>query len=167
MYKRQLRNSAGRESFTNPAKMLAARMSGRQVVLAGDNAATLRLAGHGSAVMLRVGLQPVAAAGLSDALVAVRSGIAVGTGDYETSLFHDEDLDGPLPTRVRTLVLATGDERAALVARLSGFDDIDVISAEDVPDVAAPTAEGRPEQQLALLAVRLEMTEVYLRLVRG
>ena len=162
-----LRNSAGRESFTNPAKMLAARMSGRQVVLAGDNAATLRLAGHGSAVMLRVGLQPVAVASLSDALVAVRSGIAGGTGDYESSLFHDEELDGPLPTRMRTLVLATGDERAALVARLSGFDDIDVISAEDVPDVAAPTAEGRPEQQLALLAVRLEMTAVYLRLVRG
>ena len=34
-----LRNSAGRELFTNPAKTLADRMSGRAVVLAGDNAA--------------------------------------------------------------------------------------------------------------------------------
>jgi hypothetical protein len=42
-----LRNSAGRELFTNPAKNLADRMLGRAVVLAGDNAATLALARHG------------------------------------------------------------------------------------------------------------------------
>ena len=61
-----------------------------------------------------------------------------------------------------------------------------VIAAEDVPDVAdAPdglaasgdlpgsgglrtsTGAGRAEQQLAVLAVRLEMAAVYLRLVRG
>ena len=40
------RNSAGRELFTNPAKTLADRMSGRDVVFAGDNAATLALARH-------------------------------------------------------------------------------------------------------------------------
>ena len=34
-----LRNSAGRELFTNPAKTLADRMAGRDVVLCGDNAA--------------------------------------------------------------------------------------------------------------------------------
>ncbi|EUA19443.1 putative tobH [Mycobacterium xenopi 3993] len=43
-----LRNSAGRELFTNPAKTLAERMSGRRVVLAGDCAATLALAGTGA-----------------------------------------------------------------------------------------------------------------------
>ena len=31
----------------------------------------------------------------------------------------------------------------------------------------AVTPPGRPEQQLAMLAVRLEMTATYLRLVRG
>ena len=45
-----LRNSAGRELFTNPAKALADRMAGRDVVLAGDNAATLALARHGGAI---------------------------------------------------------------------------------------------------------------------
>ena len=162
-----LRNSAGRESFTNPAKRLADRMSGRRLVLSGDNAATLALARHACTIMLRVGLEVVAAVELADALVAVRSGIAGGTTDRETSLFHDEELDGPLPARVRTVVLTTGDERSVLAARLAGFDDIDVISAEDVPDVAAPTVGGRPEQQLALMAVRLEMAAVYLRLARG
>ena len=162
-----LRNSAGRESFTNPAKRLAERMSGRRLVLAGDNAATLALARHGCAIMLRVGLEAVAAVELSDALVAVRGGLAGQTTDYESSLFHDEELDGPLPARVRTVVLTTGDERSVLATRLSGFDDIDMVSAEDVPDVPTPTAGGRPEQQLALMAVRLEMTAVYLRLARG
>jgi hypothetical protein len=162
-----LRNSAGRESFTNPAKRLAERMSGRRLVLAGDNAATLALARHGCTIMLRVGLEAVAAVELSDALVAVRGGLAGQTSDYGSSLFHDEELDGPLPARVRTVVLTTGDERSVLAARLAGFDDIDVISAEDVPDVTTPTVGGRPEQQLALMAVRLEMTAVYLRLARG
>ena len=56
-----LRNSAARELFTNPAKTLADRMSGRTVVLAGDSAATLALARHGGAVMLRIAHQAVAA----------------------------------------------------------------------------------------------------------
>lgn len=162
-----LRNSAGRELFTNPAKTLAERMRDREVVLVGDNSATTMLARHAASVLLRVGLETVTAATLADVLMAIGSGISGGAVDYKTSLFHDEELDGPLPGRLRTVVLTTGDERLTLATRLSGFDDIDVVSAEDVPDVAAPTVGGRPEQQLALLAVRLEMTAVYLRLVRG
>src|SRR4051794_30909447 len=56
-----LRNSAGREVLTNPAKALAERMSGRQVVLAGDGAATLALARHAAAVLLRLAGKAVAA----------------------------------------------------------------------------------------------------------
>ena len=57
------------------------------------------------------------------------------------------------------------------------LNDIYLVAAEDVPDApgglaasgALPesTGAGRPEQQLAILAVRLEMAAVYLRLVRG
>ena len=63
-------------------------------------------------------------------------------------------------------MLTTDAERSVVVARVAGLDDVDVIAAEDVPDIAAPMT-GRMEQQLAMLAVRLEMTAVYLRLVRG
>jgi hypothetical protein len=46
-----------------------------------------------------------------------------------------------------------------------------VVGAGDVPDLpnGSPTRPGvqRAEQQLAILAVRLEMAAVYLRLVRG
>jgi hypothetical protein len=161
------RNSAGRELFTNPAKTLAERMSSDDVVLAGDNAATLALARHGASTLLRVGHKVVTAVGLADALRAVRGGM--GAGD---SIFHDEQLDGPRSRRVRTFVLTTDEERPVVLARVSGLGDIDVINAEDVPEVAETAvavepAPGREEQQLAILAVRLEMTATYLRLVRG
>jgi hypothetical protein len=162
-----LRNSAGRELFTNPAKALAERLSGRDVVLAGGNAASVALARHVGAILLRVAQQPVAAVGLADALVALRRGLASSSTDYESSIFHDEEIDGPQPTRVRTVVFATDEERPAILATLSGYDDVEVVSADDVPDLVTPRPSGRPEQQLVMLAVRLEMAAAYLRLVRG
>ena len=162
-----LHNSAARELFTNPAKTLAERMSGREVVLAGDTAATLALARHGAAMLLRVAHRVVAAVGLADALVALRSGMGSEPGARHESLFHDEQIDGPRPVRPRTFVLATDALRPVVIARVADFDDVDVIAAEDVPDVKVPLATGHPEQQLALMALRLEMTAAYLRLVRG
>jgi hypothetical protein len=149
-------------------------MSGCDVVLAGDNAATLALAHHGGAIMLRVAHETVAVVGLADALVALHGGLGGESGlDRDRSIFHDEQIDGPLPRRVRTFVLTTDAERPVVLARVSGLDDVDVMNAEDVPEALdtpeAPTADatGRPELQLAMLAVRLEMTATYLRLVRG
>ncbi|GAA2544295.1 TobH protein [Mycolicibacterium diernhoferi] len=161
-----LRNSASRDLFTNPAKSLADRLSGREVVLAGDNDATLALAQHSAAVLLRVARQVVAAVGLSDALAALGRTDAAPV-DYEAALFHDEELDGPLPARTRTVVLTSDEQRPAVVTRTEGFADLDVVSADDVPDLATTISGVRPEQQLATVAVRLEMTAVYLRLVRG
>ena len=83
-------------------------------------------------------------------------------------MFHDDEIDGPLPERVRTFVLTLDAERAVVAARVAGLDDVDIVGAEDVPDVPeSPVRSGRPEQQLAMLAVRLEMAATYLRLVRG
>ena len=167
-----LRNSAGRELFTNPAKALAERISGRQAVLVGDCPATLALARHGAAVLLRVAGQPVAAAGLADALVALGIGMGAGrsTGftDPVEALFHDEEIDGPLPTRTRVLALTLAAERQMLAARVAGFDDLDLVGVEDVGDAGSiPVSGGRTELQLATLAVRLEMAAVYLRLAGG
>jgi hypothetical protein len=178
-----LRNSAGRELFTNPAKTIAARMAGRRVALAGDCAATLALARHGSSVLLRLAHEVVAATGLADAVVALHAGVSDGFADAPSSvdaLFHDEEIDGPLPERLRVLALTLAAERTVVAARVTGLDDVDLVAAEDVPDVpddaggAGPegglrtqTGAGRAEQQLAVLAVRLEMAAVYMRLVRG
>ena len=175
-----LRNSAGRELFTNPAKTIAARISGRQVALAGDSAATLALARHGSSVLLRIAHQVAAAAGLADAVVALRATSEFSDGSDVDALFHDEEIDGPLPDRLRVLALALAAERTVVAARVAGLDDVYLVAAEDVPDVpdasgdsAGPGGSPAPigavgaEQQLAVLAVRLEMAAVYMRLVRG
>ena len=55
-----------------------------------------------------------------------------------------------------------------MAARMEAFGaaaDLGAISADDIPDAGASTS--RLEQQIAMLAVRLEMTAVYLKLVRG
>ena len=167
-----LRNSAGREVFTNPAKALAERMSGQRVVLAGDCAATLALARHGSSVLLRLSHQVAAVTGLADALRAVRESAVFN--DPADALFHDEEIDGPLPERLRVLALTLAAERPVVAARIAGLTGVDLVGAEDVPELidsppgaAAPTGAQRTEQQLAILAVRLEMAAVYVRLVRG
>ncbi|MBO0866237.1 MAG: TobH protein [Mycobacterium sp.] len=169
-----LRNSAGRELFTNPAKTLVDRMARRRVVLAGDCAATLALARHGSSILLRIGHQVVAATGLADALVALHTGTANGLRDPADALFHDDQIDGPAAERLRVLALALAGERPVVAARVIRIADVDIVSAEDVPDASdtadgpsAPVGTQRAEQQLAILAVRLEMAAVYLKLVRG
>lgn len=166
------RNSAGTELFTNPAKGLAERMAGRDVVFAGETAPLLALARHACAVMLRVAHTTVAAVGLADALVAISTGWDGDRGDRgERSIFHDEEIDGPLPRRTRTIVLTTDAGRPTVVDRVMGFGDVDVINADDVPNspggAESTPGIGSPEQQLALLAVRIEMAAVYQRLVRG
>ena len=71
-------------------------------------------------------------------------------------------------------MLTTDAERSVVVARLTKRDHVDVIGAVDVADISdgsatpqTPVWVGRPEQQFAMLAVRLEMTAVYLQLVQG
>jgi hypothetical protein len=163
-----LRNSAAREVFTNAAKAIAQRVAGRRVVLAGDSPATVALARHGSAVLLRVAHVVAAGTGLAEALAALR-----GAGDPVSgsaisdvaALFHDEEIDGPLPERLRVLALTLAADRPVVAPRVSGLGDVDIVGTEDVPDVmSAPPRTGRSEQQLAMIAVRLEMAAVYLRL---
>lgn len=180
-----LRNSAGRTLFTNPAKTIAARIEGRRVALAGDCAATVALARHGSSVLLRMAREVVGAAGLVDAVVALRSPDGPGgAASPVDALFHDEQIDGPRPGRLRVLALTLAAERTVVSARVAGLGEVQLVSAEDVPELphasGAPAGPGdapadtRPApgagsdwQQLAVLAVRLEMAAVYLRLTRG
>ncbi|WP_343600970.1 TobH protein [Mycobacterium sp.] len=162
-----LRNSTGREVFTNPAKALAGRMSQRSVVLAGDCAATLALARHGSSSMLRIAHRVAAATGLADALVALRGMPA----EPQDDIFHDDEIDGPRGDRLRVLALTLAAERTVVAARVARLADVDIVGAGDVPDASdagpVPVGSARAEQQLAVLAVRLEMAAVYLRLARG
>jgi hypothetical protein len=162
-----LSNGPAREMITNPAKSVAARMSGRQAVLAGDSTSTLALARHASVQFLRIAGRAVAAAGLSDALVGLGNAAADRFADPVVALFHDEEFDGPVAERQRVLALVLAAERPAVTARLSGLDDVDVVGVGDSGEPGQPPRTASTEQQLAILALRLEMAAVYLRLVRG
>ena len=61
-------------------------------------------------------------------------------GDADSSvdaLFHDEEIDGPLPERLRVLALTLADERTVVAARVAGLDDV-------VPDRGRGCARCRP-----------------------
>lgn len=166
-----LRNSVARDSITNPAKVIASRMSGRRVILAGEGPATIALARHAAVLLLRLAGVTAAPVGLSDALVALRIGLPGQFDDPMQSLFHDDEIDGPRPTRVRAFVLMLESERPIVTARVTGIDDVDTVGIEGAQEAAepgaVPDAARRTERQLAILALRLEMTAVYLRLVGG
>ena len=116
----------------------------------------------------------MAAAGLADAVNALRSRSAAGPVD----IFHDEQIDGPRQDRLRVLALTLAAERSVVAARVAALGEVDLVGAGDIPpagspdemapaDKAAPVGPGRVEQQLAVLAVRLEMAAAYVRLLRG
>ena len=75
------------------------------------------------------------------------------------------------------LAVVLAAEQTVVAARTAGLDDVYLLAAEDVPDgpggsagsTVAPALGGAisAEQQLAVLAVRLEMAAVYARLARG
>ena len=57
------------------------------------------------------------------------------------SLFHDEEIDGPLPQRLRVLALTLAAERQLVSARVAGFADVDVIGVQDVPNDLADSGD--------------------------
>ncbi|MGY5306100.1 tobH protein [Nocardia gipuzkoensis] len=185
-----LRDGPHNEVFRNPAKTLAARMQQRGIVLAGDSPAAAELAEHGAEVLLQSAGKVATAVDLAEA-VAARTRMSEAAGETAPDfdpLFHDEELDGPAPVeRIRVFVLSADRDRAAARRRLAVFGgdgsnlvDADLVNADvdllhtEMTDPAAPTqaraeesapAEGTELEQLAVLALRLEMAAAYLRLI--
>jgi hypothetical protein len=157
------------ESFHNAAKSLAARVEGRQAVWAGDTPATMALAAHAARTMYSVaGLSGVAAA-VSDALVVAARPMASSAPEVDP-IFHDPDFDPPLAgSPPRVLALATPSTEWATRQRVSGLGDVDVLTATDdtAPPPDRPDAGDGPGdvESLLVLAVRVEMAAVYLRLI--
>ncbi|QIS15248.1 tobH protein [Nocardia arthritidis] len=184
-----LRDGPQNEVFHNPAKTLAARMQQRGIVLAGDSPAATQLAEHGAEVLLAAAGKVATAVNLAEA-VAANPQMTEAAGQSAPGfdpLFHDEQLDGPAPVeRLRVFVLSTDPDQVAARRRLAvfgggpGLVDADLVSADvDLlhteftdPGAPAPTEEPRPAtgrgselEQLAVLALRLEMAAAYLRLI--
>ncbi|MFI2279198.1 tobH protein [Nocardia beijingensis] len=185
-----LRDGPHNEVFHNPAKTLAARMQQRGIVLAGDSPAAAELAEHGAEVLLQSAGKVATAVDLAEA-VAARARMAEAAGESAPDfdpLFHDEELDGPAPVeRIRVFVLSADRDRAAARRRIAVFGgdganlvDADLVNADvdllqtEMTDPAAPApthaeeavpTNGTELEQLAVLALRLEMAAAYLRLI--
>lgn len=158
------RNAVMREVFTNAAKALASRLSAGPAVFCGDRAATVALAQHSSATLLRLAQRTAAASGLAEALAATRDP-ATGGGSNVPSLFHDEFIDGPRgdePPRI--LALATDADVEIVTARIEGVETAELVATTDLGG-----ATTRPVElaQAMMLAVRLQMAAVYVRLGAG
>lgn len=158
------RDHPANDVFANPAKRLASRMSGHEVVLAGAGAPGTVVGEHAAAALLRHAGIGAAAVALSEVLAAPSNPGAAGRGSLE-SLFHDPQLDGPpvgAPRRV--LVLATAAEHPRAEARAAALEDVEVLTATE------PGAPGAPGDgalvELMVLAARLEAAAVYLGLLR-
>jgi hypothetical protein len=170
-----IRDHPDNEVFHNPAKSLAARMQNRRVVLAGDAPATSAVALHAAEVLLRETGTPAAAADLADAVATAEFGGYSAPADYDP-FFHDEQIDGPAPQApLRVFVLSTDQNRSAVERRFAILNDAELVAAEsqeppetmsDSPADAGP-GPGRVIEELAVLAVRLEMAAAYLRLISG
>lgn len=159
----------GNESFHNAAKSLATRVEGRQAVWTGDTPATMALAAHAARTVYTV-------AGLSGAAAAVSDAIAVGsrpttaaTPDVDP-IFHDPDFDPPLaapPPRV--VVLTTRTSEWTTRRRVSSLPEVVVLTATDddaPPPTEAPVGDAPGDiESLLVLALRVEMAAVYLRLI--
>ena len=59
------------------------------------------------------------------------------------ALFHDEEIDGPLPERLRVLALTLAGDRTVAAARVAGLDDVYLVAAEDVPEARRAAARRR------------------------
>ncbi|MBO0853991.1 MAG: tobH protein, partial [Nocardia sp.] len=188
-----LRGGPNHEVFHNPAKTLAARMGERRVVLTGDSPAAAVVAQHGADVLLQAAGQIAAAADLTEAVAAhgrLVESAAVAAPGYDP-MFHDEELDGPAPVdRARIFVISADPDQVAAHRRIAFLDsgsgvvdadlvnvDTDVVRAEvggsdEARDTGAGTSRssrgrGGQLEQLAVLALRLEMAAAYLCLLGG
>lgn len=154
-------NRASYESFVNPAKSLALRLADRTPVLCGLDRVATAVAEHAVDVLAGFAGLVANSAGHAQTLtrtVLHRAMIRAMSGD---DLFADPDEDNG--TLLRVLLLAIlGDAEA---------DAVRMAATELLPgaDLLAPAEEtrGGPAVRAAVLALRFEMSAIYLGLATG
>lgn len=155
------RDHPDRELFASPAKALATRMLGRELVFAGAGAATTLLAAHASRCLLRHAGVSAAATDLSELLAAAGRPDRPGDGARLDPLFHDPEIDGPRHGQpMRAVLLATAAERGAAVLRARVLPDVELQHADEAVD-EQPCGVAA---ELVVLAARVETAAVYLSL---
>jgi hypothetical protein len=157
-----------RPIFENPARALAERMRGRRVVLAGDGPAAVAVARYGADALLRVAGEPAQATDLVTTLFAGER-LGVGGLTADAALFHDPEFDGPLPAAPRVFALSSTRGRGDVEAQIRRLPDAESVVVEPIQPEPEIRRFPRQEEfadlpQLAVLAQRLALASVYLRL---
>ncbi|MEE4024811.1 hypothetical protein V1Y59_17130 [Gordonia sp. PKS22-38] len=172
-------NHPRNESFHNRAKSLAARLDGRSVLWVGDTPGTAVIATHAARMLLALAGVIGAVAETGDAVRVVREWSERTGATPDDVIFHDPEFDGPEPDGPpRVMAVTTVSREWYLRRRLDGIGDLDVLTGDgaDTTEQAAVSATSYDDApgdapgdllSLLLLALRIEMAAVYLRLIRN
>ncbi|MFR9676678.1 SIS domain-containing protein [Streptomyces sp. TR02-1] len=155
------------ETFSNPAKSLAAELSGTLPLLWSEGRLAGAAARHGATVLAAQAGRPALAAGLPEALTAhqalLTGPFAAGGEDAEDDFFRDR-VEEPEPFHTRILLLREsppGPGSAAIAAREAAY-------ARETPFSEIEPAQGSgPLEAVAELIATLDFASVYLTLSRG
>lgn len=155
------RNNAGYESFVNPAKSLALRLADRTPLLCGLDRVATAVADHAVDVLAGFAGTVAGASDLAQLIsrtVLRRAAVATTSGG---DIFADPD-EAPA-NLLRVLLLSILTDQQAETATMTAADLL------PGADLLAPEEEtaGGPAVRAAVLALRFEMTAVYLGLATG
>lgn len=154
-------NHPGREGFRNQAKLLAAKVQGREVIWSGDDAPTEVLAQHASVAFAALAAAPGASLALPAAVGAAL--LRASSGTSSESIFYDPDFDGPARVPPQLLVISSAARQWQTRARLGAVTADVLVDEADDEQTAVP---GRDETMgYLVLMLRTEMAAVYLRLL--
>lgn len=155
------RDHPAMELFASPARVLAARLQHRELVLAGAGAVTTMLARLAADSLLRLAGVHVAATDLGEVLASSHRWGA-NNDLVSDPMFDDPDLDGLRRRGLLVGVLATRQEYAGATQRSRALREIDMLTAVGPGEELA----GGEVAEVSLLAARLQTAAVYLGLAR-
>lgn len=154
---------ASSEAFVNPAKSLALQLDDCVPVVLGDSPLAAVAARRVASVLARTARIPALHGGLPDDagdVVATFGGPFAATGPEASDVFADPFLDGAARTRLRLLLLTTGDGIGVSVVR-----DIAERSAVRVSEVAGE--QPTTLRSFAQVVARTDFAATYLALASG
>ncbi|GED98321.1 hypothetical protein [Gordonia crocea] len=169
------RNHPSHDVYGAPAKTLVERIGSATPVFCGDSPAGDALAARTASTLFALG---GVAAGAVDLASAMTRLLRDGGGAGVDSLFHDPEIDGPLPPRAQLFVLSTPGRQWLARRRVAALPGAEVLvgTAPDAgeeqprepvePGSAVESDEGAEALiSYLVLAARLEMTAVYAQLL--